>query len=102
MNSANTVVTKAMKELEWVLQLTEQQNKYLRTFLYCIYDLGVIEGKSEKKHRKPVAVYYKGVLTATFDSIFMAAKATGYSQPSVSRLLKTKNKSKKGYSFIYL
>jgi len=101
MTNQDRVVTKAMKEIGWNLQLTEPQNKYLRTFLYCIYDIGLTDGRARLEQRKAVQMLFNGIIVDYFNSEIIASNKTGYSRATICRLLKTGEKSKRGYQFKY-
>jgi len=101
MNRQDAATTKALKEIQGALNLTNEQTAYLKHFLYCMYDLGKTEKVSRPDCRRPVLMFFGGILLDEFESETQAAVKTGYSVSTICRLLKNGYKSKKGHHFKY-
>ena len=99
MNRQDAATTKALKEIQGALDLTNEQTVYLKHFLYCMYDLGRSEGRKRSEKRKPVEQLFGGIVIGEFESEAQAAAKTGYNPSSISRLIKTKQKSRAGFQF---
>lgn len=99
MDRQGHVVTKALKEIQGALVLTNKQTQYLRYFLCCIYDLGKAEGKSHTARKKSVQIIFNGIVIDEVEAQKEAAAKTRCSCATVCRLIKTKQKSKRGYQF---